>query len=85
MGGFPASRGKREIRMRENSRGNYNAGNAGKPRTAIQGGDYVYLNSGELVKLTKKLLSIQIIYYPFCFHTTIFIDLGLKMRSGEPF
>ena len=41
VGGFPASRGKREIRMRENSRGNYNAGNAGKPRTAIQGGDYV--------------------------------------------
>ena len=41
VGGFPASRGKREIRMRENSRGNYNAGNAGKLRTAIQGGDYV--------------------------------------------
>ena len=32
VGGFPASRGKRELWMRENSRGNYYAGNAGKTR-----------------------------------------------------
>ena len=71
VGGFPASRGKRELWMRENSRGNYYAGNAGKTRV-----HKILKIPTKVVRRPKLLSDIKYTHFFYKGHSFLATSLG---------